>query len=220
MSDFDAFGDAPAVEEDPAAAFLAREQSDLAALEGDEFGLEQTAPAAAQADFTGDDAFGAQEPSATDGGLFDPLEGATEQEMGGPDFGEAAPSDPYGSIKTVDTQRAEPEKIRIWREGQAKMLEEKDAAEQVTMQEWRDKAAQELEDWYKLHEEQVSNNKRNNREAEEVFVEELNDTVPGHEWERICRMCDFNPKSSSRANKDTSRMRSILLHLKQTPLVR
>ena len=33
--------------------------------------------------------------------------------------------DPYSSVRSVDTQRKEPEKIRIWREEQIAMLEEK-----------------------------------------------------------------------------------------------
>ena len=57
------------------------------------------------------------------------------------------------------------------------------------------------------------------REAEAAFVQERDDTVPGHEWERICRLCEFNPKAA-RNQKDVSRMRSILLQLKQAPLVR
>lgn len=39
----------------------------------------------------------------------------------------------------------------------------------------------------------------------------------GREWEEIAKLCDFNPKST-RNSKDTSRMRSIILQLKQTPL--
>ncbi|MEQ2210362.1 hypothetical protein XENOCAPTIV_012457 [Xenoophorus captivus] len=42
---------------------------------------------------------------------------------------------------------------------------------------------------------------------------------PGTEWERVARLCDFNPKSSKQA-KDVSRMRSVLISLKQSPLVR
>lgn len=52
------------------------------------------------------------------------------------------------------------------------------------------------------------------RESEEIFVKERDECDPGHEWERICRMCDFNPKTAKN-QKDVSRMRSILLHLKQ-----
>ena len=57
------------------------------------------------------------------------------------------------------------------------------------------------------------------REAEAEFIQERDDNVPGHEWERICWLCEFNPKGT-RTQKDVSRMRSILLQLKQTPLVR
>ena len=41
----------------------------------------------------------------------------------------------------------------------------------------------------------------------------------GQEWERIAKLCDFNPKAS-RNSKDVSRMRSIILQLKQSPPVR
>jgi len=36
-----------------------------------------------------------------------------------------AGSDPYGQVKQMDKRRAEPEKIRIWREEQAEMLKKK-----------------------------------------------------------------------------------------------
>ena len=57
------------------------------------------------------------------------------------------------------------------------------------------------------------------REAEQDFIAQRDETIPGHEWEKIGRLCDFNPKSV-RNQKDVSRMRSILLQLKQTPLVK
>jgi len=50
-------------------------------------------------------------------------------------------------------------------------------------------------------------------------VQERDEKKPGGEWERVCRQCDFNPKGS-RNTKDVSRMRSILLQLKQTPIER
>ena len=55
------------------------------------------------------------------------------------------------------------------------------------------------------------------RQAEAVFIEERDEDVPGHEWERVARLCDFNPKNSKNT-KDVARMRSIFLQLKQTPL--
>lgn len=57
------------------------------------------------------------------------------------------------------------------------------------------------------------------RAAEEAMVSELDENSPGTEWERVARLCDFNPKSSKQA-KDVSRMRSVLISLKQSPLVR
>ena len=54
------------------------------------------------------------------------------------------------------------------------------------------------------------------RENEDAFVQQRDERKPGGEWERVCRLCDFNPKSS-RNCKDITRMRSILLQLKQAP---
>jgi Clathrin light chain len=55
------------------------------------------------------------------------------------------------------------------------------------------------------------------RNAEKQFVADADEILPGTEWERIAKLCDFNPKSS-KTNKDVSRMRSIILQLKQQPL--
>ena len=38
--------------------------------------------------------------------------------------------------------------------------------------------------------------------------------VPGTEWERVAKLCDFNPKTA-RNTKDVSRLRSVILQLKQ-----
>lgn len=57
------------------------------------------------------------------------------------------------------------------------------------------------------------------RQAESAFIEERDENIPGHEWERVARLCDFNPKNSKNT-KDVSRMRSIFLQLKQTPMAR
>lgn len=57
------------------------------------------------------------------------------------------------------------------------------------------------------------------RAAEEAMISDLDENNPGTEWERVARLCDFNPKSSKQA-KDVSRMRSVLISLKQSPLIR
>lgn len=56
------------------------------------------------------------------------------------------------------------------------------------------------------------------RAQEEASMKDREESIAGQEWEKICRLCDFNPKHSKNT-KDVSRMRSILLQLKQTPLV-
>ena len=53
-------------------------------------------------------------------------------------------------------------------------------------------------------------------------VEEKNiaeSKTPGKEWERLANMCDFNPRTN-KGSKDLSRMRGLLLMMKQQPLVR
>lgn len=57
----------------------------------------------------------------------------------------------------------------------------------------------------------------NRRNAEKQFVAETDEIEPGTEWERIAKLCDFNPKTN-KSSKDISRMRSIILQLKQNPI--
>lgn len=57
------------------------------------------------------------------------------------------------------------------------------------------------------------------REAEQAYVKEMEDKEPGSEFERICRLCEFNPKHS-KSTRDVSRFRSILLQLKQGGLIK
>uniref|UniRef100_A0A8C5XR72 Clathrin light chain n=1 Tax=Microcebus murinus TaxID=30608 RepID=A0A8C5XR72_MICMU len=174
-------GVAGAGEEDPAAAFLAQQESEIAGIENDE-------------------AF-----AILDGGAPGPQPHG--EPPGGPD---------------ANSRKQEAE--------------------------WKEKAIKELEEWYARQDEQLQKTKANNRvadeafykqpfadvigyvtninhpcysleqAAEEAFVNDIDESSPGTEWERVARLCDFNPKSSKQA-KDVSRMRSVLISLKQAPLV-
>ncbi|XP_021374944.1 clathrin light chain A-like isoform X7 [Mizuhopecten yessoensis] len=201
MADADFMNPEP-TEEDPAAAFLAREQTELAGLEDDNFGVDSSAP---------------QQQNDN----FDPFTGGASEQQEGDFMGNQtnAPPDMYSIISQADRERNEPEKIRIWREEQVLKLEAKDKEEDNKQEEMRDSAKKELDDWYKHNLEQLEKTKENNRAAEEAFVKDRDETQPGGEWEKICRLCEFNPKNSKNT-KDVSRMRGILLQLKQTPLVR
>lgn len=194
---------APQVEEDPAAAFLAQQESEIAGIENDNDGFAELEVADAPEPATNYDPFG-EEPATLNGDMY--------QESNGP-------TDSYAAIAQVDHQRQEPESLRKWREEQQARLEALDSASKTAEEEWRAKAKKELEDWHVHQSEQMEKNKANNRASEEAFLAETDGDSPGTEWERVARLCDFNPKTNKQA-KDVSRMRSVLISLKQTPLVR
>ncbi|XP_017941365.1 clathrin light chain A [Manacus vitellinus] len=159
------------------------------------------------------------------------------------------PTNCYAAISQADRLQSEPESIRKWREEQKERLEQLDANSRKQEAEWKEKAIKELEEWYARQDEKLEKTKASNRvadeafykqpfadvigyvtninhpcysleqAAEEAFVNDAEDVFPGTEWERVAQLCDFNPKSSKQA-KDVSRMRSVLISLKQAPLVR
>merc|ERR1711923_100610 len=114
--------------------------------------------------------------------------------------------------------KEEPAVIKEWREKQIEMLRIKDEEEENARNNLKDQAAKELENWYAQNAIQLEKLRATNREAmintDKNFVAELEPLEPGTEWERVAKLCDFNPKSAKNV-KDVSRMRSIILQLKQ-----
>ncbi|CAL7945137.1 unnamed protein product [Xylocopa violacea] len=199
----DAFGDNFVNEQevDPVAEFVAREQDQLAGLENEIPPVSISTPATAINTDVG--------PGGDAEGSFEIIDAIGQP----PDAQVHSIIEPTLKPPPV---KEEPEKIRKWREEQKARLEEKDAEEEKKKEEWKEAAKKELEEWYKHHAEAISKTKTTNRNAEKQFVAEADEVEPGTEWERIAKLCDFNPKSS-RTSKDVSRMRSIILQLKQTP---
>ncbi|XP_077465545.1 clathrin light chain B isoform X4 [Stigmatopora argus] len=194
-------------EEDPAAAFLAQQESEIAGIENDDEGFGAL-----------DDADNL-EPRELPTNNYDPF-GEEPVTMNGDMFQESnGPTDNYAAIAQVDVQRQEPESLRKWREEQKARLEVLDSASKAAEAEWREKAKKELEDWHVHQSEQMEKHKANNRASEEAFLAESDGDGPASSWERVAYLCDFNPKTNKQA-KDVSRMRSVLISLKQTPLVR
>ncbi|KAH1019367.1 hypothetical protein HUJ04_009196 [Dendroctonus ponderosae] len=225
-----AFGDNFEQDADPAAEFLAREQNELAGLE------DEVKPAAvvvsstlANSDDTTNSAGGFEmvENFEQDGlkkrDLFDQDTGLDVKKDPYDDiYGEQENADAFGSVgvsppMSFSQPREEPEKIKKWREEQVKRLEEKDKEEERKKEELREVAKKELDDWYRSHEETIAKTKAANRNAEKQFVAEDDEIQPGTEWERIAKLCDFNPKAKP-GSKDVSRMRSMILQMKQNPV--
>lgn len=114
-----------------------------------------------------------------------------------------------------------PEKIKKWRENQAKMLEDKDENEKKTVEKLRKDAEKELTDWYDTYRGSKEKTKTLNRNAEkDMTTADTNgsnddDTI----WEKISTLCDFGAQAKAPKNgRDTTRMRSIFLQLKSAPL--
>jgi len=124
---------------------------------------------------------------------------------------------PVQQIQYVPVE--EPESLKLWRDEKAVALKQQEEEEVEATQLWKEKAKKELEDWYNRYNEQLEKVKNENKAAQDQFIEEMQDTKPGNEWEKAARFCDFNPKFSKNT-KDVSRMRGLLLQLKQNPLVR
>jgi len=236
----------PEVEVDPAAEFLAKEQEDLGGL-GEDLGF--TAAPAQEVDpvqngvETDDLLFGGgagvstftEEPQQPDNGLLvdsEPLNDQLLQKDVGVEDVDAlanhfqedsapAPAPVENLSQGFSTMRVreEPESIKKWKAEQEIRLQEKDKAEEINKEELKKVAAKELEDWYKRYKEQLEKNKESNRSEEVTVVAEINDIKPGTEWERVAKQCDFSSKNT-RNTKDVSRMRGILLQLKQNPPTR
>lgn len=193
------------LEEDPASDFLARERDELAGLDDDFGGLSVENSAAAQADPVAlDDDFGLGLDSAAPETAAEPMTNGIADDV---------------TSAAVETPAVETTMMVEWREERTRQIVEKDKNEEKELAEWKETAKRELEEWQARQAEQLEKHKKNNRVAEAEFVKERDETTPGNEWERISRLCDFNPKSNKNT-KDVSKLRSLLLQLKQNPVDR
>lgn len=90
-------------------------------------------------------------------------------------------------------------------------LETKDKLEKERDKELEVAAKLELENWYVKYHDKIASIKAANRKQSEE--ETLPDCGESLEWDKVVELCGFkSPKSI----KDTSRMRSILLKLKES----
>jgi len=220
MSDFEEEFDIPAASEvDPAAEFLAKEQAELGDI-GEDLGI---SPAASQPapELAGNDNFlneGENDLFSAAPPLSVSLSAGDENPFLLADTDSQA-SELSSGMSKLYVAKEEPEFMRKWKEEQKERLEKKDQEEAAAMEELKVKAKQELEDWYKRYETQIEKTKSCNREEETKYEgNELNGIEPGSEWERVAKHCDFSAKAPGHT-KDVSRLRSIMLQLKQNQTV-
>lgn len=194
--------------DDPVADFLAREQDDMAGLEGDD------------SLFTGGDS--AVVPTLE----YDQVPSTTEVQLtNGHASNEEVNTVPNGAstgdvsvMRANDKSpvtRAEPETIRRWREEQEKRLKLKDEDEAKAMEAWRKTATKELEDWQKQHDDMLAKTNSANRKQEKEFISERDAPMDGKPWEKITKLCEFNSKNAKNT-KDVTRMRQLLIQMKQS----
>ncbi|XP_045904430.1 clathrin light chain A isoform X1 [Micropterus dolomieu] len=155
MDDFDmlnapAAGNGVGSEEDPAAAFLAQQESEIAGIENDE-------------------GFSILDSGEVPSSLGDSNDGAVNGELYGESNG---PSDAYAAISNADRLQAEPESLRKWREEQKERLELLDDNSRKQESEWKEKAKVELEEWHARQNEQLEKTKTNNRVLDEDFYKQ------------------------------------------------
>merc|ERR1712198_452942 len=197
--------------EDPAKDFLEKEKENLGDL-GLDLGIQNNEVQPAS-----------EEESTTEFGLDQEKQNQTNGDNGMevPRTGEADPLNDGSDFNLSVNKRegnGEPDCIAQWRLKQAERIQIKDKEEEERMKEMREKAKKDLEDWYRKYNEEVKQTKEENKVLEEAFLQEVHGLKPGTEWERVAKNCGFNNKVVH-CKKDRSRMRNVILSLKQTALL-
>eukprot|EP00123_Amoebidium_parasiticum_P013689 comp22100_c0_seq1/m.32246 comp22100_c0_seq1/g.32246 ORF comp22100_c0_seq1/g.32246 comp22100_c0_seq1/m.32246 type:complete len:226 (-) comp22100_c0_seq1:87-764(-) len=225
MAEFEIIGEKEDMDE-ATRAFLQQEQEHMAALgqppaQGAFSGFENDTGAFGSNDGAASNPFGDESFGTAQGGLDDWQQGGSFDGAGhDADFMPPPPpesSDPYAAISSVDTQMGEPEALRVWRDEQAARLAEKDAQSAQGLAALKAKAQDDLATLYRNYDEQKLAQRAANKDAQKDVAPA--EVAVAADWETVCSMCDFNPKTA-KGQRDTSRLRGILLQLKQSPLVR
>ena len=101
-----------------------------------------------------------------------------------------------------------------WQTEHRAVLQKKMAAASQAKRDLQEFARNELENHYAERRAKVEKNKVANREEEKAYKEETTAILAsGGDWEKVARYCDLGPPKSKEIT-DTSRMRSLLIDLK------
>lgn len=136
-------------------------------------------------------------------------------------------NDPFSGVPVKDDSYGmnmgssipEPTALREWEEKHERELEETMRKEEADKKEKRASATKEIDQWYAEHKGNIEKKKSANRVEEEMLEKARAEAMlPGaNPWERIVTLIDTNAQAGVEGVKDTARMRSLLISLKNNP---
>jgi len=121
------------------------------------------------------------------------------------------------SVKIIPEMSA----LREWEDKHERQLEEKARKEEEEKKDRKKSAAEELAKFYEDSDANKKKRQQTNRAAEDEASEHLKAESPkpgSNTWERFVDLIDTKARASDES-RDTSRMRSILIQLKSSPIV-
>jgi len=128
-----------------------------------------------------------------------------------PDMGFGMPNGTNGAIDAHMEQSA----LREWERAHEQELTVLAGKESAEKKQTREGATSALNQWYDERKAETTQKASQNRKEEAEFVSSRDSlATAGTPWERVASLCDFTHDSS---NRDTSRMKSLLLRLKAKP---
>ncbi|CAK9043213.1 Hypothetical protein SCF082_LOCUS24749, partial [Durusdinium trenchii] len=162
----------------------------------------------------GEDGFGDDAGDVGGGaGVVDDLDDPAAPAAGGVDGSggndpAAAAADPAGDDDDDAALRAFERKFQA-------QAQEKDAKMQAQQAEMRQAAEKELQQFLGDRAKSVDDKKRRNREEEQELMNQINDTLTAENpWERIVSLVDMNADAEPAHERDTSRLKKMLIQLK------
>eukprot|EP00055_Hartaetosiga_balthica_P015681 m.94585 g.94585 ORF g.94585 m.94585 type:complete len:133 (+) comp8925_c0_seq1:117-515(+) len=111
----------------------------------------------------------------------------------------------------------EVESITAWKEQFEAQIKKRDEEAEEGFQKLQEEGEQELSELKEKRTQAIEDNFNNCRSTEEAFVAARDDTDPGNAWKRLAELVDFSSKAY-KGQSDISRMRTLLLQLKQNGL--
>ncbi|KAI3386364.1 hypothetical protein SNEBB_005997 [Seison nebaliae] len=112
----------------------------------------------------------------------------------------------------------EPDRMKQWRREFKERLEKKDAEEAIKIKEMSEQAEKDLEEWYEKRKDQIEKKYQMNLMEQQDFIKSnKKSNSEGIDWKDVAKFCEFNPKLG-KSEKDSSRLRSLLLNLKDEPV--